>query len=147
MAPLIRADGTEGKGSTMKRFLRTSAASTAALLLLATPAALAESGNDDVIRRGDCSGASDWKLKLSEEDGRLEVEFEVDQNVVGDTWKVRLTRNDVVFFTGQRTTQAPSGSFEVRRVISDPAGPDKVVGRAVNQRTGEVCRGTATSNF
>lgn len=49
--------------------------------LAAAPAAQAKEG--DVIRRGSCSAASDWKLKLSEEDGRIEVEFEVDQNVVG----------------------------------------------------------------
>jgi hypothetical protein len=28
----------------------------------------------DVIRRGACSGRSDWKLKLSEDNGRIEVE-------------------------------------------------------------------------
>jgi len=106
------------------------------------------SGNDqDVIRTGGCSLNSDWKLKLSDEDSMLEVEFEVDQNVVGDVWQVTLKRNGTRFFSGQRTTQAPSGSFEVRRVLSDPEGTDLVVARAVNTTTGEVCRGRATSDF
>jgi hypothetical protein len=92
------------------------------------------SGGNDVIREGSCSGTSDWKLKLSEENGALEVEFEVDQNVVGDVWKVQLLRNGERFFQG-------------RQVIADPAGPDTVRAIAKNPATGEVCRGTATSDF
>ena len=50
-------------------------------LLAAGTAASAKAG--DVVRTGACSGASDWKLKLSPDDGRIELEFEVDQNKVG----------------------------------------------------------------
>ena len=103
--------------------------------------ALARDG--DVIRRGACSGASDWKLKLSEENGRIEVEYEVDQNRVGDSWRVRIRHDDGLVFTGTRTTKAPSGSFEVRILQRDRAGDDVFRGRAVNLRTGEVCGGRA----
>jgi predicted ATPase len=103
--------------------------------------ALAKDG--DVIRRGACSGASDWKLKLSEENGRVEVEYEVDQNRVGDTWRVRMRHNDDLVFAGKRTTKAPSGSFQVRILQRDRAGDDVFRGRAVNLRTGEVCGGRA----
>lgn len=95
----------------------------------------------DVIRRGSCSGASDWKLKLSEENGRIEVEYEVDQNRVDDPWRVRIRHDDALVFTGRRTTKAPSGSFEVRILQPDRAGDDVFRGRAVNLRTGEVCGG------
>ncbi len=97
----------------------------------------------DVIRRGACSGASDRKLKLSEENGRIEVEYEVDQNRVGDAWRVRIRHNDDLVFGGPRTTKAPSGSFEVRLLQRDRAGDDVFRGRAVNLRTGEVCGGRA----
>lgn len=113
-------------------------------LPIAAQAAPALANDGDVIRRGSCSGASDWKLKLSPENGRIEVEFEVDQNRSGDTWSVTMRDNGVLFFRGQRTTQPPSGSFEVRDVTNNRAGADHVVARATNQRTGEVCRGTAT---
>jgi hypothetical protein len=113
------------------------------VVMMVAPAAVARDG--DVIRRGSCSGASDWKLKFSPEDGRIEVEFEVDQNVVGNTWKVVMRRNGDVFFRGQRV--APSGSFEVRRVISNRAGEDRIKAKAVNLSTEEVCRGVATANF
>lgn len=39
----------------------------------------------DVTRRGSCTARSDWKLKLSPENGRIEVEFEVDQTVEART--------------------------------------------------------------
>lgn len=110
-------------------------------LLAAAPAATA--GSSDVIKRGACSGASDWKLKLSPENGKIEVDFEVDQNVVGDTWRVRMRHNGDLFFSGRRTTKAPSGSFEVRRVEPNLAGTDRFRARARNLSTGEVCVGRA----
>ena len=97
----------------------------------------------DVIRRGACTAASDWKLKLSPENGRIEVEFEVDQNRNGQKWNVRMKRNGRVFWRGSRWTQPPSGSFEVRRLTRDGAGTEKIVARARNVRTGEICRGVA----
>ena len=128
----------------MKKLLVGAMAGAAALGLLAGPAA----ANDaDVIREGECSGASDWKLKLSPENGQIEIEFEVDQNVVGDVWDVVIKRNGIRVFRGQRTTVAPSGEFEVRRVVANLDGSDFVVARATNTVTGEVCRGTATATF
>lgn len=109
--------------------------------LAGAPAALA---GDDVIREGPCSGASDWKLKVGPENGRLEVEFEVDSNVVGQTWRVRLLQDGERIFRGTRTTQAPSGSFEVRQLATDQPGSDKFVGQAVNPDTGETCQGSVT---
>jgi hypothetical protein len=111
-------------------------------LMAAMPAAFANDA--DIIRRGSCSGRSDWKLKLSPENGRIEVEYEVDQNRSGDTWAVRLRHNGDLFFSDSRTTQPPSGSFEVRRVVNNRAGDDRVTARATNNRTGEVCTGAAT---
>jgi hypothetical protein len=110
---------------------------------MVAPSAVAARGGD-VIRTGNCTAASDWKLKLSPENGRIEVEFEVDQNRNGKTWNWSLKRNGVRFAHGQATTQAPSGSFEVRRLTNNGSGPDVIRARATNPATGEVCRGTAT---
>jgi hypothetical protein len=94
-----------------------------ALFVLALPA-VASAGDRDVIREGPCSGRSDWKLKLSPEDGRIEVEFEVDQNVVGDEWRVRIRHDGEIAFRGTRTTRGASGSFELRIVEPNTAGAD-----------------------
>ena len=111
--------------------------------LLAFPAGIAAK-DGDVIRTGSCTNNSDWKLKLSPENGRIEVEFEVDSNGNGQTWNVKLKKDGNVFFQDQRTTQAPSGSFEVRWVVNNGPGEESFVGRAVNPNTGEICKGTAT---
>ena len=104
----------------ISKVLRVALASGLALSLAG--AVPAHANDDDVIRRGNCSGSSDWKLKLSPEDGRIEVEYEVDSNVVGQTWQVRLTKNGNQIFSGTRVTRGASGSFELRRVTSDPEG-------------------------
>ena len=59
----------------------------------------------DVIRQGACSGTSNWKLKLSPQNGKIEVEYEVDSNHVGQTWKVRLFENGNQIFAGNRVTR------------------------------------------
>lgn len=117
---------------------------TGALFLTVAGAVPALAKDGDVIRRGACSGASDWKLKLSPENGKIEVEYEVDSNVVGQTWAVRLFHDGKRIFAGMRTTKAPSGSFTVRVVASDTAGTDSFRGRARNLATDEVCRGSAS---
>jgi len=118
----------------------------AALLVMGTVAlatsATAKAG--DVIRRGSCSGASAWKLKLSPENGQIEVEFEVDSNRAGQTWTVRIRQNGVLIFSGSRVTQPPSGSFTVRRLAQNHAGTDAFRARAVNTSSGEICLGSAS---
>jgi hypothetical protein len=113
-------------------------------LALAVPASVATAGDRDVIREGPCSTSSDWKLKLSPENGRIEVEFEVDQNVVGDRWRVKIVHDGDRVFAGTRTTRGASGSFELRIVESDRAGSDAFRARGRNLSTDEVCRGSAT---
>ena len=62
-----------------------------AIALAAAPAGIAKNG--DVRVRGTCTDASTSKLKLSEDDGRIEVEFEVDQNRNGVRWNVVIPQN------------------------------------------------------
>jgi hypothetical protein len=109
------------------------AAATAAMLV---PAAGAKEG--DVIVQRACSAGSTAKLKLSEEDGRIEAELEVDQNRTGVRWTTSLRRNGRLAATAVRVTRPPSGSFTLRRVLANGAGRDVVAARAT-RRSGEVC--------
>ena len=111
-------------------------------ILSAAPGVAAKS--TAIVRTGDCSASSDWKLKLTPDDGRLEVEFEVDQNRNGQTWNVVLKHNGKRFWSAQRATKAPSGSFSVRKLTSNAAGADTIVARATNHRTGEACKATVS---
>lgn len=113
------------------------------LMALAAPGvANAKAGDVRVI--GTCSAASTSKMKLSPDNARIEVEFEVDQNVVGDLWKVRINDNGTLVARAKATTGGASGSFTVRRLITNLAGTDKVTATAKNTVTGEHCSATAS---
>lgn len=103
--------------------------------------AVAARGGDRVVRRGNCTASSDWKLKAKSDNGAIEVEFEVDTNRNGQVWHVRLADNGTIVDRTVRTTVAPSGSFDYRRLIANRAGTDHVTAFARNRLTGETCTG------
>jgi hypothetical protein len=116
----------------------------AALLVAALlPGVAPARDNPGVIKTGKCSNGASWKLKAKHDDGRIDVEFEVDQNVNGRRWNVVLRRDGVVVFRGARITRPPSGSFEVDRRIADPAGADRIVATA-RAAAGGTCRAALT---
>ena len=100
-----------------------------------------------VVASGHCTAATVWKLKLSPEGGRIEVEFQVDQNRNNRLWRVTISDNGHTVFRTSRFTRAPSGSFTVRRLITNRTGTDRIIARATNVATGEVCRATARATF
>ncbi len=101
-------------------------------------------GGPRVVKQGTCSGSATSKLKLKPDNGKIEVEFEVDQNANGRKWRVTLKRNGHRFFRGVRTTHAPSGSFTVNRRANNGSGSDKIVATATNLSSGQTCRAAAT---
>ena len=116
-----------------------------AIAIGACAAPAAALGNDaDVRGAGSCDGDSSAKIKVKPDDGRLQVEFEVDQNKNGREWRVRFRDNGDVVFRGSATTKAPSGSFSIERRIDDMAGADKIVATGVDKASGERCRAKVT---
>ena len=116
-----------------------SAVCLAAVTLTAGAAPADARGDDEVIKRGACSGSADWKLKVKTDDGRLEVEGEVDSNVSGQRWAWTIKHNGSVSARGTSTTSGPSGSFEVERRVVNLSGTDRIVFRAAHD--GQTCRG------
>lgn len=127
------------------RGARTAAATTAvalglaALTVAAAPAASAKSPR--VIETEQC-GPAFTKLKVSPEDGRMEVEYELDQNRTGKRWSLRLDLDGRQVATASRVTAGRSGSFEWRVVTSDPAGTNTWTVTA--RRGGTTCTLSAT---
>jgi hypothetical protein len=110
-----------------------------AMLLLA---ALVAGKDTDVLKAGRCTKRSSSKLKLSDENGNLEVEFEVDMNVNNKLWTVVLTKNGQQVYKRNHKTVAPSGSFEARKVV--PGGlTGTITAKATSISTGEVCTASA----
>jgi hypothetical protein len=125
-------------------FTRSVPAATA-LAALALPFALvapasASHGGGDLRTSGGCSGSAHWKLKAKADDGRIEVEGEIDSNKNGQIWSWKLRHNGSVSATGTGKTAGPSGSFEVKRRMANLSGTDHFVFRATHGA--QVCRGT-----
>jgi len=136
----------------MQKFAFTVFALIAAVLVAFASTAAASGGSDDrggddhggkvsrtLAKSGTCSAASRSKLKVKADDGRLETEFEVDQNRNGVRWKVVLRRNGRVAVRTTATTRGPSGSFSVERRLADGPGTDRITARATSP-SGQVCR-------
>ncbi|CAN5193581.1 hypothetical protein BH20ACT16_BH20ACT16_09150 [soil metagenome] len=102
-------------------------------------------GGADRAKRvaGSCTGNATAKIKAKHDDGRIEAEFEVDQNRNGVAWSVTIRRNGVRVVSTTATTRAPSGSFSVERRIANGSGADKITARATSP-SGQVCTASVT---
>lgn len=111
---------------------------------IALATATASLAADRVVRRGSCSGPSDWKLDVRRIDGgRLRVTLEVEGGRSGQEWHVFLSDNGTGFYAGSRTS-GTGGYLEVQRRTTDLSGSDTIRGGANNLDTSETCSGKAT---
>lgn len=102
----------------------------------------ASHGDGGVHASGRCGDGVRWELKAQRDDGRIEVEGEIDSNHTGQTWHWTFKHNGSTSAHGSQQTAGRSGSFEVKRRMSDLAGQDRFAFRATHGTT--VCRGTVS---
>ena len=107
---------------------------------LVAPAYASHGGANDVRAGGTCSGSAHWKLKAKPDDGRIEVEGEIDSNVAGQRWRWTFKHDGSVSARGSKRTAGRSGSFSVERRMANLSGPDHFVFRATHGK--QTCRGT-----
>lgn len=60
-------------------------------------------GEDDVVARDTCNGSA-YELSVEEEDGGLEVTFELQSASAGETWQVLIEQDGRTLLDGTRTT-------------------------------------------
>jgi hypothetical protein len=111
-------------------------------LAAVAPASASHGGGNAVRTHGGCGGPAVWKLKAKPDDGRIEVEAEVDSNRSGQVWDWTIRHNGSVSAKGSSTTRGASGSFSVERRMANLAGTDHFTFRAQRRANGDVCRGT-----
>jgi len=117
---------------------------TTALLAVPAFAGPAQAKGGDAVTNSAACASGTIKVKAKIDDGKIEVEGEVDTNRVGQTWNWRIVRDGTVAAKGSKVTAAPSGSFSVTRRIANPAGQDTIKFRAVRPATGKVCSVSVT---
>jgi hypothetical protein len=120
------------------------AVATAAIAATVLTPSVASANQADTLRTGSCSIGADWKLKLSPENRRIEVEYQVDANRRGQRWRVSLFHDGRRVMRTVRTTQGLSGSFTLRDVQANRGGVDHIRARAVRLGDGQVCAGRAS---
>jgi hypothetical protein len=113
---------------------------TAPLLMSAAPAFA--SGGGGVKAIGACTNGGHFELKAKHDDGKIEMEYEVDSNRAGQAWAVRITDNGAVVVSQHATTAGRSGSFTIRKVIANRSGSDKIHARATFKN--HTCAGSVT---
>lgn len=93
-----------------------------------------------VEKRGSCSPSGSWKIKAGPQDGKIEVEYEVEHVRSGQTWRVVIKDNGVTKSSVTRTARLRA--FSVRKVIANRAGTDVISVKATNLTTGATCSGS-----
>ena len=111
----------------------------AAGIFAAAGPASASHGGDRVTASGNCSQRGTYKLTAKHDDAKIEIEYEVDTNRVGQTFTVHLTDNGNLIAKRTVTTHGASGSFSVNKLAADRTGKDTIRARAVHGDN--VCRG------
>jgi hypothetical protein len=116
-----------------------------ALPLAGMAPATASHGVANAVRsHGGCGGPAVWKMKAKPDNGKIQLEAEVDSNRSGQVWDWKIKHNGNRVANGSSTTHGASGSFTVARRMANKAGTDTFVFRAVRRATGDVCRGTVS---
>lgn len=112
---------------------------------LSVAPALAKDGGvtKDGPGRKDCDGSSEARLVSKPVEGN-DYRVQIIGTVFSDDedfWDWKLRRNGEVVYDGRAKGREDSDlAFRVNRTMIDFSGPDEVVFRAENARTGEVCR-------
>jgi hypothetical protein len=112
-------------------------------LALALTGASPAAADDEVRRRGDCSGGrGDWVLRVRREDaGRLRVRFKIDDVPAGQSWQLFLSDNGTRIYSGTKTSSS-SGEVRVSLLTTNRAGSDRIAASGVNTKSGTTCEGS-----
>ena len=98
-------------------------------------------GGDDVRTSGGCSGSAHWKLKAKPDDGRIEVEGEIDSNRSGQVWRWRIKHNGSLSATGHQARPRASAGRS-RSGAGWRTWPARTTSSSAPPTAGQVCRGT-----
>ncbi|QIK65550.1 hypothetical protein G7072_03655 [Nocardioides sp. HDW12B] len=123
--------------------LRRTTAATGAVALLAVPATMLITAPAQAVDRSErCDGAR-IELSVEKDDGRFEVEADVDNALRGSQWRVTLLQDGNRYFTDVRTADN-EGDVSVDRNRPNTAGKDVFTFRANKVGTGGSCVITIT---
>jgi hypothetical protein len=84
---------------------------------------LALGGEDEASERGTCADGITYELTAENDDGALEVSFELQSSGPGESWAVAVAQGDTSLLEAERQTDQ-DGELDVD-VLADPDGSDE----------------------
>jgi hypothetical protein len=122
---------------------RTAIRAMAMALTLALTLSSPAGADDEVRRRGSCSGGpGDWVLRVRRDDGgRLRVRFKIDDVAAGQSWQLFLSDNGTRIYSGTKTASS-SGEVRASVLTANRAGTDRIAASGVNTKNGTTCEGS-----
>jgi len=88
-------------------------------------------------------GSAHYALTLTKSDtGKIESELHVTKAVSGQTWRIKMKDNGVLFFTGTRTVR--QHELEAKGLVKNHAGAETIKVIATNKATGRTFTAKAT---
>jgi hypothetical protein len=129
----------------MKNQLRASLLVLSALTLF--PAFAHDGHHATIVREATCgSGGVSSKLSASSENGRIEVEYELDDAKPGDVWRILIRKNGSVILRTQRRVNA-AGDAAVRVLTPNGNGNERITAQATRVGGGGTCGANLVVNF
>jgi len=98
-------------------------------------------GDNEKTERGTCGGST-WELSTEDEDGGVEVTFELQSAAPGETWDVVIEQDGTAIYTGSRQTDEDA-ELDVDVTVSDKDGSSFTA--TATPENGEPCTATFTT--
>ncbi|MDF1606291.1 hypothetical protein [Nocardioides sp. YIM 152315] len=119
----------------MKKAVLLTVAAVVVLIVAAGGAWWALAGDGEKTERGTC-GTATWELSAEDEDGGVEVTFEVQSAAPGETWQVLIEQDGAEVYSGSRQTDEDA-ELDVDVTVSDKDGSSFTATAA--PENGEAC--------
>lgn len=101
---------------------------------------VAVADEDETTERGACAGTA-YVLSVEEDDGGLELGFELQSSAPGEAWQVRVLQGDAVVLEGDRTTDE-DGELDLDALVDEDGASTFEV--TATPAAGEPCVATLT---
>jgi hypothetical protein len=110
------------------------------------PAFAHDNHDHSIIRQSACGGGVKSKLAADDENGRIEVEYEIDDARPGDIWLIVIRKNGAVILRTRKRVNA-AGDAAVRVLTTNGSGNERIAAGATRVGGGGKCGGSLVVNF
>ena len=124
----------------MKKTLMLAIAAAVLVVAAGVAAALTWGGDDETVARGTCDTRG-YELAVEQEDGALEVTFELQATAPGETWEVLIEQDGTAILSGSRTTDEDA-ELDIDAPADEDAGDEFTV--TATPESGPACTATVS---